>query len=116
MISDGLQDNPVVIMYTQALCDYCAAARALFDKKSVVYEEVDVTLDADLRREMAERAGSHTVPQIFVDERPIGGYDELAALDRKGKLDRILGLAKTRRPRSIVKAFLTKFLAGRNKK
>ena len=42
MTSDGLQDNPVVIMYTQALCDYCAAARALFEEKSVVYEEVDV--------------------------------------------------------------------------
>ncbi len=85
-------DDPVVIMYTQVLCGYCAAARALLRKKGVAYEEINVTLNAKLRREMIERSGGHTVPQIFIDGRHIGGYDEMAALDNAGQLDDLLGL------------------------
>lgn len=77
-------------MYTRAFCAYCAAARRLFDEKQVVYEEIDITMDAGLRREVAERSGQSTVPQIFVGARHIGGYDELSQLDREGKLDALL--------------------------
>jgi glutaredoxin 3 len=77
-------------MYTQAFCGYCAAARSLLDKKKVTYDEIDITLNAKLRREMTDRSGKNTVPQIFIDNRCIGGYDELSALDREGKLDALL--------------------------
>lgn len=82
--------NPRIVMYTQALCGYCAAARSLLESKDVTYEEIDVTLDAGLRREMAEWSGVSTVPQIFIDDRHIGGYDQLSKLDREGKLDALL--------------------------
>jgi len=82
--------HPSIVMYTQAFCGYCAAARSLLDKKKVTYEEIDVTLNAKLRREMADRSGKNTVPQIFIDERYIGGYDDLSELDRDGKLEALL--------------------------
>lgn len=81
-------------MYTQAFCAYCAAARSLLDKKQVPYEEFDVTLNAKLRREMVDRSGKKTVPQIFIDDKHIGGYDDLSALDRAGKLDELLELSE----------------------
>ncbi|MDH3510478.1 MAG: glutaredoxin 3 [Gammaproteobacteria bacterium] len=81
-------------MYTQAFCAYCAAARSLLDKKQVPYEELDVTLNAKLRREMVDRSGKKTVPQIFIDDKHIGGYDDLSALDRAGKLDELLELSE----------------------
>lgn len=82
--------HPFVVMYTQAFCGYCAAARSLLDKKKAPYEEIDVTLNAKLRREMTDRSGKNTVPQIFIGNRCIGGYDKLSALDRDGKLDALL--------------------------
>ena len=94
MTKAAASDGPVVIMYTQVLCGYCSAARALLRKKGVAYEEINVTLSAKLRREMIERSGGQTVPQIFIDGRHIGGYDELAALDNAGQLDDLLGLAE----------------------
>lgn len=81
---------PSIVMYTQAFCAYCAAARSLLDKKQVPYEELDVTLNAKLRREMVDRSGKKTVPQIFIDDQHIGGYDELSELDRTGRLDELL--------------------------
>ena len=82
--------RPKIVMYTQALCGYCAAARSLLTKKEVSYEEIDVTLNAGLRREMTERGGQSTLPQIFINEQHIGGYDELSELDRDGELDALL--------------------------
>ena len=82
--------HPLIVMYTQALCGYCAAARNLLDKKKAPYDEIDVTLNATLRREMADRSGKNTVPQIFIDDKYIGGYDDLSELDRNGKLDALL--------------------------
>jgi glutaredoxin 3 len=93
MSEGSAPDKPAVIMYTQVLCGYCAAARALLEQKGVAYEEINVTLNAKLRREMVERSGGRTVPQIFVDGRPIGGYDEMAALDAAGELDEMLNSA-----------------------
>ena len=92
MNSPEIPDGPVVIIYTQALCGYCAAACALLKSKAVEYEEINVTLDAERRREMAERAGRQTVPQIFIHGQYIGGYDDLVALDEAGQLDGLLGM------------------------
>jgi len=77
-------------MYTQALCGYCAAARALLERKGVSFEEIDVTMDPAERRQMTERTGRRTVPQIFVGERHVGGFDDMAALDAEGALDPLL--------------------------
>lgn len=80
-----------VEIYTSPLCGYCHAAKRLLTDKGVSYAEHDVTRTPDARQEMLSRAnGRHTVPQIFIGERHIGGYDDLAALDREGKLDPLL--------------------------
>ncbi|MGB8181515.1 MAG: glutaredoxin 3 [Stellaceae bacterium] len=81
-------------LYATMFCPYCARARSLLHKKGVTFIEIDVMGDDDKREEMIARAaGRHTVPQIFIDGRHIGGSDELVALDREGKLDPLLGLA-----------------------
>jgi glutaredoxin 3 len=85
-------DKPTVVIYTQALCGHCAAALALLNDKGVEFEQIDVTLDGGLRRTMLERTGRRSMPQIFVNEQHIGGYDDMAALDEAGKLDELLGL------------------------
>ena len=79
-----------IVMYTQMFCGYCSAARALLTEKGVTWEEIDVTMQQELRRAMQERSGRTTVPQIFIGERHIGGYDDLAALDQRGELDTLL--------------------------
>lgn len=86
--------HPLIVMYTQAFCGYCAAARSLLDKKEVSYEEIDVTFNAKRRREMVDRSGKNTAPQIFIDNVSVGGYDDLSELDRKGKLDALLERSK----------------------
>jgi len=82
-------------MYTTPWCGYCAAARELLDEKGVQYDVIDVGNDTKLRREMTELSGRRTVPQIFIDSQPVGGYDDIAALDASGKLDTMLGLDKS---------------------
>ena len=82
-----------VVMYKTLVCPYCNMAGALLRKKGVTWREVDVTWDAELREEMEERSGRRTVPQIFIDDFSVGGYDDLARLDRAGELDPLLGLA-----------------------
>jgi glutaredoxin 3 len=83
-----------VEIYTTMMCPFCHRAKALLDGKGVAYEEFDVTYDPKGRAAMTARAeGRYTVPQIFIDGRPIGGSDELAELDRSGELDRLLGAA-----------------------
>ena len=79
-----------VRLYTTPLCPYCARAKALLAGKGVEFEEIDVFMDADARREMVEKSGRQTVPQIFIGERHIGGSDELHALERAGELDPLL--------------------------
>lgn len=82
--------KPVEI-YTSPLCGFCYAAKRLLSKKGVSYSEVDVSRDPQKRQEMMSRAqGRHTVPQIFVGDTHVGGYDDLAALERAGKLDPLL--------------------------
>ena len=82
-----------VELYTTMFCPYCARARSLLAKKGVDYVDIDVMADTAKFDEMLARSGGRqTVPQIFIDGRHIGGSDELAALDRDGKLDALLGL------------------------
>ena len=81
-----------VEIYTKFLCSYCFRAKRLLDGKGAAYEEHDITMGGERRAEMIQRAnGRTTVPQIFIDGRHIGGSDDLAALDRDGKLDPLLG-------------------------
>ncbi|MEY3004785.1 MAG: glutaredoxin 3 [Pseudomonadota bacterium] len=82
---------PTVEIYTSPLCGYCHAAKRLLAEKGVAYIEHDVARDPDKRQEMLGRArGRHTVPQIFVGTTHVGGFDDMAALDRAGKLDALL--------------------------
>ena len=80
-----------VEMYTTMTCPSCIRAKRLLAGKGVEVDEIDVSFD---RSAMIERAdGRRTVPQIFIDDRGIGGFDDLAALERDGKLDALLGIA-----------------------
>ncbi|MBJ6123221.1 glutaredoxin 3 [Sphingomonas mollis] len=80
-----------VEIYTKAFCPYCTRAMRLLDSKGVDPQEFDITLGGPKRAEMIERAqGRTTVPQVFIDGRHVGGYDDLAALDRSGGLDPLL--------------------------
>ena len=76
-----------VEIYSKSWCGYCARAKALLDAKGVAYTGVDVTTDREKELEMIQRSGAHTVPQIFIDGEPIGGADDLFALEAKGDLD-----------------------------
>jgi len=82
-----------VHVYTSDACAYCSRAKALLNSKGIEYSETHIGLsDSDARRALAELTGRFTVPQILIDENPIGGWDELSALDRAGRLDGLLGL------------------------
>jgi glutaredoxin 3 len=78
-------------IYTTPYCPYCVRAKALLQRKGVDYTETDVSRDYDLRTAMTRRAGGRqTVPQIFIDDRHIGGCDDLYALDGRGELDPLI--------------------------
>lgn len=80
-----------VEIYTKAWCPYCARAIKLFEAKGAAFEEYDVTMGGPKKAEMVERSGGRrTMPQIFIDNRHIGGCDDLVALDAEGGLDPLL--------------------------
>ncbi len=79
-----------VLIYTTPWCPYCLRAKHLLKSKSVEFEEINVNGKPDLRQEMTNRAGSHTVPQIWIGDTHVGGCDELYALERAGKLNGLL--------------------------
>ncbi len=80
-----------VEIYTKFTCGFCFRAKALLEKKNVSFEETDISMDGKKREEMIQRSGGRTtVPQIFIDDRHIGGSDDLSALDRSGELDVLL--------------------------
>ena len=81
---------PKVQVYSKQQCAYCVRAKALLQRKGVAFEEIDVEQDDAKRAWLVEASGQRTVPQIFVDGRPLGGFSDLEALDRQGKLDPIL--------------------------
>lgn len=82
-----------VQVFTTAQCPYCASAKALLVRRGIPFEEVDVTGDAEARERLVRLTGGRrTVPQIFIDDLPIGGCDDLHELDRQGKLLPMVGL------------------------
>ena len=83
--------SPAVRMYTTRWCPYCIAARRLFDSLGVSYEDTDVGADPALRAEMERRSGRHTVPQIWIADRHVGGFDDVNALHARGQLMPLLG-------------------------
>jgi glutaredoxin 3 len=85
--------QPKVEVYTKVYCGYCYRAKRLLESKGVEFTEYDITLGGPKRAEMLERKpGALTVPQVFIDDVGVGGSDDLARLDREGKLDGLLGL------------------------
>ena len=82
---------PTIEIYTKPLCPFCIRAKRLFNQKGFDFTEIDIWLSSSRKREMVERSGGRTtVPQIFIDGRPIGGCDDLMALESRGGLDPLL--------------------------
>ncbi|MBU1288631.1 MAG: glutaredoxin 3 [Alphaproteobacteria bacterium] len=82
---------PKVTIYTRAFCPYCSRAVALLKEKKIAMKEIDAGMDAAKKAEMVERSGgARTFPQIFIDDKHIGGCDDMMALERAGKLDALL--------------------------
>lgn len=80
-----------VVIYTRQFCGYCSAAKKLLEAKGIAYEEHDATHAPEIRAEMIRRAnGRSTFPQIFINDRHVGGCDDLHALERAGELDGLL--------------------------
>ena len=81
-----------VIVYTAHYCPYCKAAKEFLKSKNVEFEEIDVTNDDEQRKKIEKLSGQKTVPQIFINDRSIGGFSDMKALDGKGELDQLLGI------------------------
>jgi glutaredoxin 3 len=79
-----------VKVYTKKVCPYCTRAKALLGRKGVPYEEIDVEDDEALRAWLVQATGQRTVPQIFVGDLSLGGFSDVDALDRQGRLDALL--------------------------
>jgi glutaredoxin 3 len=80
-----------VRIYTTPMCPYCVRAKSLLTKKGAAFEEIDIMMDMEARKEMeANTGGARTVPQIFIGDTLVGGCDDLHALERDGKLDKLL--------------------------
>jgi glutaredoxin 3 len=80
-------------IYTSPFCPFCREAKNLLMAKNVTYREIDVSIDSKKKEEMVQRAGGKTsVPEIFVDDKLIGGCDEIYGLEKEGKLDGVLGI------------------------
>ena len=77
----------VVAIYTTPWCPYCSRAKALLARKGVAFDEIDAEGRPDLRRWLIGASGQDTVPQVFINNRAVGGYTDIASLDRAGKLD-----------------------------
>jgi glutaredoxin 3 len=82
-----------VLMYTTAVCPYCVNAKKLLAQKGVAVEEIRVDSQPHLRQEMMTKSGQRTVPQIWIGEQHVGGFTDLWALDKAGKLDALLAQA-----------------------
>ena len=94
-----MADADRIVIYSQPFCGYCGAAKRLLASKGFEVKEIDVMFDPEQRREMMERSGGRrTVPQIFIDGRHIGGFDDLSELDARGELDELLAAKPTTQP------------------
>lgn len=87
---------PKVVLYGTLFCPYCFAAKHLLKQKGVSYEEIRVDKNPELKQEMIEKSGRFTVPQIFIGDYHVGGYDDLSAHDKSGKLDTLLAVTTTK--------------------
>jgi glutaredoxin 3 len=85
-----MTDKPIV-MYSRAACPFCVAARNLLEAKGATWTEVSLDAEPDKRAEMISRTGQRTVPQIFIGDTHVGGFDDLDALEQAGELDGLLG-------------------------
>jgi len=90
----SMNTDPQVTMYSTETCPFCTAARMLLTKKGVSFEDISVSRDPSLRVKMEQLSGRRTVPQIFINDESIGGFDELYALDKQGRLDDLLAPGK----------------------
>lgn len=79
-----------VVVYSTGSCPYCVQAKVLLEKKNIPYQEIRIDLDDQKKEEMISLSGRQTVPQIFINDKPIGGFDDLWALEKKGELDQLL--------------------------
>jgi glutaredoxin 3 len=84
---------PEILIYTTNLCPYCVMAKRLLDKKGAAYTEINVDTQTGLREEMMRKTKRRTVPQIYIGDLHVGGFDDLYALEQQKKLDSLLGLA-----------------------
>lgn len=85
-----MSDSVTVTVYSSSWCPYCIRAKQLLERKGARYVEVNVDGQPEKRREMMQRGGGHTVPQIWIGDTHVGGCDELYALERAGRLDAML--------------------------
>jgi glutaredoxin 3 len=82
-----------ITMYVTGWCPYCQRAGELLTKKGLTFNQINVDDDAKFREEMIARSGRRTVPQIFINDKPIGGCDDLVALEARGELDRLVSIS-----------------------
>jgi glutaredoxin 3 len=87
-----MNEKPQVVIYTAAFCGYCSGAKNLLGKKGVDYLEIRIDKEAGKREEMEQRSHRDTVPQIFIGDRHVGGFDDLVDLDMDDELDPLLGI------------------------
>lgn len=90
MNNDSNNNNQSIRIYSTLICPYCNAAKQLLKSKGLNFQEIRIDQDRQQRQLMIEKSGRTSVPQIFIDELHIGGFDDLNALNRSGKLDEIL--------------------------
>lgn len=83
-----------VVLYGTRFCPYCIAARRFLKNKGIAYQNIPVDGDRELREDIFRRSGQHTVPQIWIGERHIGGFTDMQALERSGELDELLAAAR----------------------
>lgn len=84
-------EDKSVLIYETGLCGFCRAAKRLLDSKKVEYQTIRVDKDHEQRQIMMDRSGRHTVPQIFIGDHHVGGFDDLSELEEAGELDSLLG-------------------------
>jgi len=85
-------DNQEIVIYSTMMCPYCHAAKQLLKNKDLEYQEIRVDQDRQQRQVMIEKSGRTSVPQIFIGEKHIGGFDDLNAMNRSGQLDELLNI------------------------
>jgi GrxC family glutaredoxin len=86
-----MEKQAKIELYGNEFCAYCTAARMLLKKKGLTFTDILITADDDTRAEMQRRSGGSSVPQIMINDQPIGGFDELYELEESGDLDKLLG-------------------------